>query len=221
MKENLIYSYGGLKMNEIKQYDLYEFQGDITNDGDINKYIEDSNRFYRNKIKSKLNFDGHTIDFGQYKLENGLYKQFIHISSFLEKDDNFFIPKPCKKKQYIESCNNCTEKRIVNRINNEDRYFCFHRCEHMVYIINIFKLINTKNMDNIDIYREKIYANKRMQSRNLVHIRYTNENIYYYILLEDLSEKGYYSFVCGFPIFNGTVKAEKNKIFGKMSILGN
>ena len=54
-----------------------------------------------------------------------------------------------------------------------------------------------------------------MIERKLIHIRYIDENVYYYILLEDLSEKGYYSFICGFPIFNERVKREKDKIFYK------
>lgn len=207
-------------MNEVKLYDLYEFKGNIEDESEVNSYIQECNKFYRNKIKSKLKFNGYPIDFGKHQLENGLYQQFIHISGFLEKDDNFFKPRPCKKDIYIKKCNNCVKRKYVNRINAQDRYFCFYRCEYMTYIINIFKLINVKKMDNIDIYEEDCYENKKMRKRKLIHIRYIDENVYYYILLEDVSVKGYYSFVCGFPIFNEKVKMEKNKIFGKIKKRG-
>lgn len=202
-------------MNEIKIYGLNEFSGDVKNSEEVQSYIEKSNLLYQNKIRSRLKFRGKTIFFGNHKLENGLYQQFIHITGFLEKDDNFFVPRPCKNKKYIKDCNNCVNRSIVHRINAEDRYFCFYRCSYMVYIINIFKLINVNKMDNIDICEERKYYNKKMIERKLIHIRYIDENTYYYILLEDLSEKGYYSFICGFPIFNERVKKEKDKIFYK------
>lgn len=203
-------------MNEIKIYDLNEFTGDIKNSEDIQKYIQESNKLYQDKIKSKLKFRGKTIFFGTHRLNNGLYQQFVHISGFLEKDDNFFIPRPCRNERYILNCNNCINRSIVNRINAEDRYFCFYRCSYMVYIINIFKLINVGNLQDIEICEEKKFMNKKMKEKRYIHIRYVKGDIYYYILLEDVSDKGYYSFICGFPIFNQRVRNEKDKLFSKL-----
>lgn len=202
-------------MNEIKLWLPNKFSGDLTNKEEVDDYIVQSNKFYANKIKGKLKFRGKIIDFGKYTLDNGFYQQFIHLVTFSEKGDNFFNPIPCKDKIFIKDCKNCIEKNLVFKIKGEDRYFCFYRCEYIVLIVNIFKLINVGNFEKITVLEKEEFVNRKIATRKRIHIRYIDDDIYYYIILEDTSDKGYYSFVCAYPVFNKKARIEIDKMFAK------
>ena len=93
-----------------------------------------------------MEFGRHTIDVNG----NKIYSQFIHLSSFSEKDKNFYIPRPCIKLNYHNICKNCIERTYTLKHNSEERAICIYRMSLLKLFKNIFYNINNDKMENID-----------------------------------------------------------------------
>lgn len=82
---------------------IEKYPYDSMEEKNLFQYLVKMNKFYNNSIRQKIKFKGKKVDFGRYTIDvNGakIFSQFIHLSSFSEKDKNFYIPKPCENFNY-------------------------------------------------------------------------------------------------------------------------
>lgn len=201
---------------------IEKYPYDSMEEKNLFKYLVKMNKFYNNSIRQKIKFKGKKVDFGRYTIDvNGakIFSQFIHLSSFSEKDKNFYIPKPCENFNYNLFCKNCIDKTYTLKHNNEDRAICIYRISLLKLFKQIFFNINNGIMNYIDIYEEEIFVNSKCKKEKFVHIRYNDEKLYYYIKLKEIEDTirgNYYSIFCAFPVFNEYKKRELDRIFNKV-----
>ena len=203
-------------MEEIK----YEYKS--LDDENLLKFMLKISKYYNNTIRQKIKYKGKRVSFGSHRVTlNKLFfdKQFVHISSFSDADSRFYKPLPCQNEGYNEFCYNCIEQIKTANLDGKTRAICIYRMSKLPLIKYIFKKINIGELNNITIYEEETFVNKKCKKENFVHIRYIDENIYYYIKLQeviDIKRGNYYSFYCAFPVFNSGKKRELDKMFGKV-----
>lgn len=201
---------------------IEKYPFDSLEEDSLFQYMIKMNKFYNNSIRQKIKFKGKRVDFGRYTIDvkgTKIYSQFIHLSSFSEKDKNFYIPKPCVLCKYDVFCKNCIDKTYTLKYNSEERAICIYRMSLLKIFKHIFSNINNGVMDNIQIYEEEIFVNSKCKKEEFVHIRYSDEKIDYYIKLKEIEDSirgNYYSIFCAYPVFNESKKRELNKIFGKV-----
>ena len=201
---------------------IEKYPYDNMDESNIFQYLKKMNRYYNNSIRQKIKFRGQRVDFGKHTVDvNGekIYSQLIHLSSFSEKDKNFYIPRPCISLNYDNFCKNCVERKYTLKHNTEYRAMCAYRMSLLKVLKNIFININNEDFNNITILEEEIFIKPRCKKEKFIHIRYNDGIIYYYIKLkeiEDVVRGNYYLIFCAYPVFNDDKKRELNKLFGKV-----
>lgn len=150
---------------------------------------------------------------------NKIFSQFIHLASFSEKDNNYYVPKPCINLGYQNFCKNCIEKEINFLYNAESRAICIYRISLLKLLKKIFSDIKNNIMENIDIYEEDVFVKGKCKKEKYINIRYLEGNIYYYIKLAEIKDAArgdYYRIMCAYPVFRENTKRELNRMFGKV-----